>query len=41
MARIVSDASVLIALHDPQDGHHARALELMRLTLDDSWLMNS
>jgi predicted nucleic acid-binding protein len=41
MARIVLDASVLIALHDPKDAHHAWAAELLTSTLDDSWAMNA
>ena len=41
MARIVLDASVLIALHDPKDAHHAWAAELLTSTLDDSWEMNA
>ena len=41
MARIFLDASLLIALHDPKDAHHAWAAELLTSTLDDSWEMNA
>ena len=37
---IVLDASVIIALHDSRDRHHAWALDFFRNTLDSEWAMS-
>ena len=37
---VVLDASTLIALHDESDSHHPWALDLLRSTLSDEWVMS-